>query len=57
MHPRFSLSRFIRKQGKHFSSNVAAIGPKSTYQSGHCGHKNQMHQGNLQPPNRGDTMI
>lgn len=24
MHPRFSLSRFIRKQGKHFSSNAAA---------------------------------
>src|SRR5579864_936575 len=57
MHPRFSLSRFIRRQGKHFSSNAAAMGQNSPDQSRHCGHKNQMDQGNLQPPNRGDTMI
>src|SRR5260370_16335618 len=58
MRPRFSLSRFIRRQGKPFSSNAAANWAKiPPDQSGHCGHKNQMDQGNLQPPNRGDTMI
>jgi hypothetical protein len=40
MHPRFSLSRFIRKQGKRFSSSAAAnLGENSPDQSGHCGHR------------------